>query len=109
MRDFVEAGGLDALLKEVKDDLDISCLTVNGKTLGENIDAAVNKNPEVIRHRDNPLDTEGGLVLLKGNIAPEGTFVKKSAVPKELLHFRGKARVFYDVLEAIETLERDEI
>ena len=48
-------------------------------------------------------------MLLKGNIAPEGTFVKKSAVPKELLHFRGKARVFYDVLEAIETLERDEI
>ena len=109
MRDFDEAGGLHALLAELRDQLDLSCLCVNGKTLGENIAQAENRNPEVIRHRDQPLDTEGGLVLVKGNIAPEGAFIKKSAVPGELWRFRGKARVFYTVMSAIEALENDEI
>ena len=109
MRDFDEAGGLHAVLAELKDQLDLNCLCVNGKTLGENIAQAENKNPAVIHHRDDPLDTEGGLVLVKGNIAPEGAFIKKSAVPKELWKFRGTARVFYSVMEAIEALEHDEI
>lgn len=63
----------------------------------------------MIHHRDDPLDTEGGLILVKGNIAPEGAFIKKSAVPRELWRFRGKARVFFSVMEAIEALEHDEI
>ena len=109
MRDFDEAGGLHALLAELKDQLDLSCLSVNGKTLGENIAEARNRNPEVIHPRSQPLDTEGGLVLVKGNIAPEGAFIKKSAVPRELWHFRGKARVFYTVMSAIEALAKDEI
>ena len=82
MRDFDEAGGLHALLGELRDDLDLNCICVNGKTLGENIAQAENKNSQVIHHRDNPLDTEGGMALVKGNIAPEGAFIKKSAVPR---------------------------
>ena len=109
MRDFDEAGGLHALLAELQDQLDLNCLCVNGKTLGENINRAENRAPQVIHHRDDPLDTEGGLILVKGNIAPEGAFIKKSAVPRELWRFRGKARVFFSVMEAIEALEHDEI
>ena len=109
MRDFDEAGGLHALLAELRDQLDLSCLCVNGKTLGENLLQAENRNPEVIHSCGHPLDTEGGLILVRGNIAPEGAFIKKSAVPKELWKFRGRARVFYSVMAAIEALEHDEI
>ena len=109
MRDFDEAGGLHALLAELKDHLDLSCLAVNGKTLGENIDQAENRNPQVIHHYDDPLDTEGGLILVKGNIAPDGAFIKKSAVPRELWHFKGTAKVFYSVSEAIQALENGQI
>ncbi len=109
MRDFDEAGGLPALLSEIKDQLDLSCICVNGRTLDENVADARNMNPVVIRSQKNPLSSEGGLVLLKGNIAPEGTFIKLSAVPPELHTFSGIARVFYSTMDAINALERDEI
>ena len=109
MKDFEMAGGLHALMKELKDELDLSCLCVNGKTLGENIDAAENKNATVIHHREDALDTEGGLAVVRGNIAPQGAFIKRSAVPKSLWKFHGKAKVFYSVSDAIDALEHDQI
>lgn len=109
MKDFDQAGGLHALMGEIKDELDLSCPCVNGKTLGENIDAAANKNPSVIHHVAEALDSEGGLAVVRGNIAPQGAFIKRSAVPKNLWKFRGKAKVFYSVMAAIEALEKDMI
>ena len=74
--------------------LNLDCMTVTGKTVGENIAGAVNRNPEVIRPIDNPFMQEGGLAFLSGNIAPEGGVVKQSAVAPEMLVHEGPARVF---------------
>lgn len=68
-------------------------MTVTGKTLGENIEGCVNKNPEVIRPIDNPYSETGGLAVLKGNLAPDGSVVKRSAVCAEMLVHEGPARI----------------
>ena len=82
MEDLNEAGGVYAVMKEL-DKLGLihkDCMTVTGKTVGENIEHAVNLNPEVIRPIDNPYTKTGGLAVLKGNLAPDGSVVKRSAV-----------------------------
>ena len=91
-----EAGGVYAVMNELskKNLLNLDCMTVTGKTVGENIAGAVNRNPEVIRPIDNPFMQEGGLAFLSGNIAPEGGVVKQSAVAPEMLVHEGPARVF---------------
>ena len=96
MEDLNEAGGVYAVLKELTklNLLDTSCMTVTGKTLGENISGAINKDPSVIRPVENPYSTTGGIAVLKGNLAPEGSVVKRSAVLPEMLVHEGPARVF---------------
>ena len=82
MEDLNEAGGVYAVMKELSELglLNENCMTVTGKTIGENIKDAMNKDPEVIRPLDNPYSKTGGLAVLKGNLAPDGSVVKRSAV-----------------------------
>ncbi len=96
MEDLNEAGGVYAVMKELADAglLHTDCMTVTGKTMGENIKDAVNKNPEVIRPLDDPYSATGGLAVLKGNLAPHGSVVKRSAVVEEMMVHEGPARVF---------------
>lgn len=96
MEDFYYAGGLRAVLAQLKPLLHTACLTVNGKTLGENIEGHEIYNPEVIRPKDNPLAPEGGLAVLKGNLAPDGAVIKSSAADPNLLQHTGPAVVFKD-------------
>ena len=103
MEDLNEAGGVYAVLKELTklNLLDTSVMTCTGKTLGENIESAVNKNPEVIRTVDNPYTKTGGIAVLRGNLAPDGCVVKRSAVAPEMLKHEGPAKVFDSEEEAI--------
>ena len=96
MEDLNEAGGVYAVLKELTklNLLDTSVMTVTGKTLGENIATAVNKDPSVIRTVENPYSATGGIAVLRGNLAPEGSVVKRSAVLPEMLVHEGPAKVF---------------
>ena len=96
MEDLNEAGGVYAVLKELtkKNLLDTSVITVTGKTLGENIANAVNRDTSVIRTVENPYSPTGGIAVLHGNLAPEGSVVKRSAVLPEMLVHEGPARVF---------------
>ena len=96
MEDLNEAGGVYAVMKELtrKNLLNLDCMTVTGKTVGENIANSVNRNPEVIRPIDHPYSTTGGLAILKGNLAPDSGVVKRSAVVPEMMVHEGPARVF---------------
>ncbi len=96
MEDLNEAGGVYAVMNELtkKDLLYTDCITVTGKTVAENIKNCINLDPEVIRPIDNPYSTTGGIAVLKGNLAPEGSVVKRSAVLPEMLVHEGPARVF---------------
>ncbi len=96
MEDLDEAGGVYAVMKELtkKGLLNTDCMTVTGKTVGENIADCVNLDPEVIRPIDHPYSETGGIAVLKGNLAPEGSVVKRSAVLPEMLVHEGPARVF---------------
>lgn len=107
MEDLNEAGGVYAVMAELnkKGLLHTDCLTVTGKTVGENIAGAVNKDPEVIRTIDNPYSTTGGIAVLKGNLAPDGSVVKRSAVAEEMLVHEGPARVFDCEEDAIEAIK----
>src|SRR5262249_32243343 len=96
MEDFYYAGGLRALLKNLGDRLDLSCRTVNGKTLGENIQRAKVWNEDVIRPAGNPIQPEGGLAVLTGNLAPGGAVIKPPAMEERLMRHRGPAVVFRD-------------
>lgn len=91
-----EAGGVYAVMNELskKELLDTSCITVTGKTVGENIADCHNLNPEVIRPIENPYSETGGIAVLRGNLAPDGSVVKRSAVAPEMLVHEGPARVF---------------
>lgn len=94
MEDFYYAGGLRALMSELKEHLDLDALTVTGKTLGENLAGAQVYNNDVIRSLDNPIYAEGSLAVLKGNLAPDGCVIKPAACEKRLLKHTGKALVF---------------
>ena len=96
MEDLDEAGGVYAVMNELnkKGLLNTECMTVTGKTIDENIAGCVNLDPEVIRPIDNPYSETGGIAVLKGNLAPEGSVVKRSAVLPEMLVHEGPARVF---------------
>jgi dihydroxy-acid dehydratase len=94
MEDFYEAGGLLALLNRIRDHLELSCLSVNGRTLGENIEGGEVFNDDVIRPLDNPLYGKGGLIVLRGNLAPRGSVLKRSAAEERLLQHTGPAVVF---------------
>ncbi len=96
MEDLNEAGGVYAVLKELTklNLLDTSVMTCTGKTLGENIENAVNRDEGVIRTAENPFSKTGGIAVLKGNLAPDGCVVKRSAVAPEMLVHEGPAKVF---------------
>jgi dihydroxy-acid dehydratase len=111
MEDLNEAGGVYAVMKELADAglLNTDCMTVTGKTVGENIKYAVNKNPEVIRPLDRPYSKTGGLAVLKGNLAPDGSVVKRSAVVPEMMVHQGPARVFDCEEDAIAAIKGGKI
>ena len=111
MEDLNEAGGVYAVMKELADAglLHTDCMTVTGKTVGENIADAENKNPEVIRPLDNPYSKTGGLAVLKGNLAPDGGVVKRSAVCDEMMVHEGPARVFDCEEDAIAAIKGGKI
>jgi dihydroxy-acid dehydratase len=92
--EFDKAGGVPALLKEIKELLYIDVLTVTGKTLGENLQKAVNRDEEIIRPLAKPIFPEGGIAVLKGSLAPKGAIVKQTAVNRETLRHEGPAKVF---------------
>ena len=96
MEDLEGAGGVYAVMKELtkKGLLDTSVMTCTGKTLEENLDGVVNRDPELIRPIENPYSQDGGIAVLKGNLAPEGCVVKRSAVAAEMMVHEGPARVF---------------
>lgn len=96
MEDLNEAGGIYAVMSEISKLglLNLDCMTVTGKTVGENIKNCVNKNPEVIRPVENPYSATGGIAVLRGNLAPDSCVVKRSAVVPEMLVHEGPARVF---------------
>jgi dihydroxy-acid dehydratase len=96
MEDFYYAGGLRAMLAELKDLLHLDCLTVNGATLGANLEGATIYNDDVIRRRGNPLSANGGLAVLRGNLAPDGAVIKPTAAEPKLLRHTGRAVVFRD-------------
>ena len=111
MEDLNEAGGVYAVMNELAEAglLNLDCMTVTGKTVGENIKGAVNKNPEVIRPLDNPYSKTGGLAVLKGNLAPDGGVVKRSAVVDEMMVHEGPARVFDCEEDAIAAISSGKI
>ena len=96
MEDLNEAGGVYAVMNELnkKGLLNTDCMTVTGKTIGENISGSENLNPEVIRPIENPYSETGGIAVLRGNLAPDGSVVKRSAVLPEMLVHEGPAKVF---------------
>lgn len=96
IEDLNEAGGIYAVMNEISKLglLNLDCMTVTGKTVGENIENCINLNPEVIRPVENPYSRTGGIAILKGNLAPDSAVVKRSAVAPEMLKHEGPARVF---------------
>ena len=109
MEDFYYAGGLRALLSELKDLLHLESKTVNGRTLGENLQGARIFDDEVIRRRANPLKASGGLVVLRGSLAPSGAVIKAAAATPKLLRHAGKAVVFEDYNDMAARIDRDDL
>ncbi len=106
MEDLNEAGGVYAVLNELskKDLINTDCMTCTGKTVGENIQGCVNRDPSTIRPIDDPYSGTGGIAVLKGNLAPDRCVVKRSAVAPEMLAHKGPARVFDSEEEAIKVI-----
>ena len=111
MEDLNEAGGIYAVMHEISKLglLNLDCMTVTGKTVGENIKNCVNLNPEVIRPVENPYSKTGGIAILRGNLAPDSCVVKRSAVAPEMLKHEGPARVFECEEDAIAAIKGGKI
>ena len=111
MEDLDRAGGVLAVMKELtkKKLLDTSLMTVTGKTIEENLEGVANLNPEIIRPIDNPYSAQGGIAVLKGNLAVDGCVVKQSAVAPEMMVHEGPARVFDSEEEAIAAIYEKKI
>jgi len=109
MVDFDEAGGLPAAMKELESIMDTDTLTVTGKSLAATLQTASGGDGKVIRSLSNPLSGEGGLVFLQGNLAPGGALIKKSAVPPEMYHHQGPARIFPREEDACDALNAGQL
>jgi dihydroxy-acid dehydratase len=109
MEDFFYAGGLRALMQEIRELLDLNCMTVTGKTLGENIGDAKVYHSEVIHPVADPIYAEGATVVLTGNLAPRGCVMKPSAAEKRLHKHRGKVIAFEDYNHMAREVERDDL
>ena len=109
MEDFFYAGGLPALMAEIRDLLHLDCVTVNGKTMGENLQGAAIHNADVIRPRGNPIAASGGTVVLYGNLAPDGAVIKTAAADPRLLNHTGPAIVFKNYADMEARMSRDDL
>ncbi len=111
MCELDDAGGVQAVLAELakKNLINTSLITATGKTIAENIKGVKNRNPEILRPIENPYSDNGGIAILFGNLAPNGTVVKRSACAKELMLHTGPARVFNDESEAMEAVQKAQI
>ncbi len=109
MEDFFYAGGLRGLMMQMKDRLDLSCITVTGKSIGENIEGAKVHIPDVIHSLDDPVYAEGATAVLRGNLAPDGCVIKPAAADKRFLKHRGKAIAFEDYNHMMVEIERDDL
>ena len=109
MEDFFRAGSLPALMREILDLLDGNCLTVNGRTVAENVFEAACWDRDVIRPRNTPLHPEGGTVVLRGNLAPDGAVLKQTAASPHLLTHRGPALVFEDIREMRDRIDSPDL
>ena len=109
MEDFYYAGGLRALMQNLREKLDLSCVTVTGKTVGENIEGAKVHLPDVIHSLNDPIYAEGATAVLKGNLAPNGCVIKPAAADKRFLKHRGKAIAFEDYNHMMREIERDDL
>jgi dihydroxy-acid dehydratase len=111
MEDLEEAGGVYAVMNELRKKglIETECMTVSGKTVGENIKGCFNKNTEVIRTVENPFSETGGIAVLKGNLAPDTCVVKRSAVVPEMMQHQGPARVFDCEEDAIDAIKGGKI
>lgn len=109
MEDFYYAGGLRALLNQIRSLLRLACLTVNGRTLGENICGAEVFNTEVIRSLENPVSAQGGTAVLYGNLAPNGAVIKPTATDKRFHQHQGRAVVFKDYNDLAARIDDDNL
>jgi dihydroxy-acid dehydratase len=110
MEDLFKAGGVTSILREIRPLLNEDCITVNGRTLGENIDAAPAPFPQdVVRPFANPIFREGGIAVLRGNIAPNGAIIKQSAASPTLLQHTGRAVVFASLEDLAERIDSDDL
>jgi dihydroxy-acid dehydratase len=109
MEDFYDAGGLPGLLARIAPLLKTDCLTVNGKTLGQNIEGAAVHNDKVIRPMDQPVTTAGGTFVLRGNLAPDGCVIKPAAAEARLLEHTGPALVFKDYADLKARIDSDDL
>lgn len=102
--DLHDAGGIQAVMKELAPLLHLDVITVSGETLEKNLTQAVVKNRDVIFSLDNPLEPEGGIAVVSGNLAPDGAIIKQAAVPSNMMKFQGPARVYSNEVEATTAL-----
>jgi dihydroxy-acid dehydratase len=109
LKDLDMAGGMPALMNALLPKLNGDCMTVNGKTVRENVQNAKIYMPDVIRTLDNPVSTEPGIGVLYGNIAPEGAILKIAAVPEQLMTYRGPAHVFNSLQEGLDALHAGQV
>jgi dihydroxy-acid dehydratase len=109
MEDFFYAGGLRALMENLREKLDLACLTVTGQTVGENIDGAKVFLAEVIHSLNDPVYAEGATAVLKGNLAPNGCVIKPAAADPRFLKHRGKAIAFEDYNHMMREIDRDDL
>jgi dihydroxy-acid dehydratase len=109
MEDFFYAGGLRALMQNLREQLDLSCMTVTGKSVAENIEGAKVHLPDVIHSLNDPVYAEGATAVLKGNLAPNGCVIKPAAADKRFLKHRGKAIAFEDYNHMMREIERDDL
>ena len=109
MEDFFYAGGLRAMMQNMREKLDLSCLTVTGKSIGENIEGAKVHIPDVIHSLNDPIYAEGATAVLKGNLAPNGCVIKPAAADPRFLKHRGKAIAFEDYNHMMREIERDDL
>ncbi len=109
MEDFYYAGGLRALMAQLRSRLALDAMTVSGRTMGETLEGAEVYNPDVIRGLDNPVKESGGAAVLRGNLAPDGAVIKPTAVEDRLLKHRGPAVVFKDYPDLKARLDREDL
>jgi dihydroxy-acid dehydratase len=103
-RELHDAGGVQAVMKELSSKLHLDVLTANGFTLGENLEKAAVRDRRVIFPLEQPLEPEGGIAVVYGNLAPNGAIIKQAAVPNAMMRFRGPARVFNNEVTATTAL-----